>query len=162
MRVDNILRDAIKDYFKDYDRFKADYNFGIVEDKVFFIYKGMVGYLIPKRNFLLDLELIFKDKTPFKSVNDLFERAKDAKELTYAYDKPIDKGTLSIYKNESGEEIAVNKKMLKHFEPERYETKPIIKGTTHKGIVYIFSEDEPLGLICPVNIKNSGGENNKK
>lgn len=151
MKVDKIQIDMIKAYFKDPKRFRADYHYFVDDDIAYIIYKGVVLYVIPRKKFVLDTNNMFEGKGPFTGAKRLFDSVGDAEELTYAYDKLIDKGTLSIYKNESGEEIALNKRLLKHFEDKKFT--PTYKGTNHKMPVFVFDYDVVVGLVFPVAIK---------
>ena len=151
MKVDKILNDMVKAYFKDKNKFSADYHYGLDDNSVYVIYKGVVAYEIPRGYFVLDIEKIFADIKPFTGVKQLFRLKDEAKPLEYSYYRVLDnKLGVNVY-GLDGESIAIDYKLLKTFEDGKHEI--TLKGINYKSPVFVYDYDVLVGLIMPVNVK---------
>lgn len=120
----------------------------VTEDKVWVIPEGVWMMGIPKNLFYLDVDKIWKDIQPFK-IETLF---KDTWNLKSAVDsKSIIQVTnkMNLHKFVvDNEEVYINEKYLKFFDPDaRFE------GRNRKAPLYVYENDELVGLITPVNYK---------
>jgi hypothetical protein len=150
MKVDKILRDMVKAYLSDKQKFNITYNYNLDDKNVYIAVNVIMLYVIPKDRFILDIEKIFSDKEEFTGAKRLFDSAPEAKPLTYLYDKEIFKKSASIYELD-GVKIGLDKKLLKSFEDGNHEL--TLKSTKYNAPVFIYDYDALLGLLMPIKIK---------
>lgn len=124
----------------------------VTEDKVWVIHEGVLMMGIPKNLFYLDVDKIWKDIQPFK-IETLF---KDTWNLKSAVDTNTTiqvtefKKKLNLHKFVvDGEEVYIQEKYLEFFDPDaRFE------GRNSKAPLYVYENDEFVGLILPWMKKN--------
>ena len=122
------------------------------EDKVWMCPKGewMIG--VPKNQFYLDIDKIWKDVKPVQGETFL----KDTGDLKPAVDTNsivqvtiCKKKKMNLHKFVvDNEAIYVQEEYLKFFDPDA-----TFKGTKHNAPLYVYENGELVGLILPVNHK---------
>ena len=121
----------------------------ITEDKVWMCPKEgkwMIG--IPKNQFYLDIDKIWKDVKPIQGETFL----KDTGDLKPAVDtnsivQVMKKMNLHKFVVDN-EAIYIQEEYLKFFDPDAH-----FKGTKHNAPLHVYENGELVGLICPVNYK---------
>lgn len=103
---------------------------------------------IPKGVFYLDVEQVFRNRAPMKSMPSLFEKAQGAKEVirTGTLEK-VDKRTLELFKV-GEQDVWADTKLLNWFDNDEYVT---YMGTDYKSPIYILEDGDVVGLVLPVN-----------
>lgn len=118
-------------------------------DRVWVCPEGYWMMGIPKYQFYLDIEKIWKDALPFKGEQFL----KDADYTDYADDTrsshqvEINGVKMNLHKfMVKSEEVFIKEEHLKYFEPDA-----VFKGTGHKKPLFVYELNELVGMILPVN-----------
>ena len=111
------------------------------------------AYFIPKDNFYLNIDTVFKGNKPV-SIKNLIQKSKS---VTKNYEmtnniKIMGKITLNVLKY-GNEEVYLNSKIVDMFK-QKYTTL-IFKGTDYKSPVYVYYENSEtlLGIIVPVLVQ---------
>lgn len=106
-------------------------------------------WFIPKGNWYLNIETVFRGKSPYK-LDTVIANGKNAEkiELTAEIRKTKDGREVRIFKNpNSGEEIWINPEFLKLYNLERLQ----FEGSGKINPIYIYDSGELAGIILPVN-----------
>lgn len=128
--------------------------YSVTDDRVWVCPEGywMIG--IPKDQFYLNVDKIWKDFQPFKTETFL----KDTWDLKPAVDTNTTiqvtefKKKLNLHKFVvDGEEVYIQEKYLEFFDPDAH-----FEGRNSKAPLYVYENDELVGLILPVNHKKEG------
>lgn len=146
MKVTKIMTDLLKLVEKEKT---TACNYGVDENYIYFAPDGYRIFKICKPLFLIDLKKALPDKRPLENPSYFFkadnlEDGKTTGEMRVADDR---KGT--IIKIESEHSHAwVNEKYLKEFDPDCS-----FKIGKPRQPVLIYENDEVVGIVCPVNVK---------
>lgn len=115
---------------------------------------------MPKQMCFIDIEAVNKANKSMTRQESFFKGYYDAAnmsdpiELTSElYVVPEAKKPLTIFVNKNGEKIYVNTAYLDIFKTG---VNISYKGTDYKSPVYIYSSDDLIGLILPVNVRSRG------
>ncbi|MDO5361955.1 MAG: hypothetical protein Q4F03_04815 [Eubacteriales bacterium] len=118
-------------------------------------YKNKVGLiidnastmvLIPETAFYLDISKIFKNAEAMNIESVI--NMKNSKVLINTKQMVVtDKYNLCVFQNDEHEKFYVNERLLKTFKSIK---KPIFVGTDAKSPIYVFEEDDLVGLVLPV------------
>ena len=123
------------------------------DDKICICPQGHYFVMTPKVQFYLDKEKVFKNIAPFKNVKcylnpDDLQVAIDTH--TIKNDVTVIKNKLNLHKFVIGDEsIFVDESKLKYFELEN----STFKGTNRKNPIFIYEDEEQVGMVLPVNYK---------
>ena len=134
----------LKVHFKEGSRFFI----GHFEDKIAVSPDGFKCYLVPEKDFVLDIDKILAGRDKFK-VKEIFKGHEDAERVVMTNEmKQIDKKTLV----KIGEKW-VDKSLLKAFEPY-----PAFATMTknYGSPIYVYENGELVGLVTPHRIKEGG------
>lgn len=105
-------------------------------------------YIIPRTYCFIDPLYVFKDQCEI-NVRHFLAGAKEANTLNLTNKMCEKNGILiRVFENKEGEEICLNDKILKTFQPTK---EYMYTGTTKRGLVYVYDECKDLiGCICPI------------
>ena len=138
-------RDGWKHKFFNYPWFETD-------DKIFICPQGHYFIAILKVQFYMDKEKVFKNTTPLNGGKsflnpDNLQMATDTHTIVMA-DKT--KAKMKLHKFVIGDEaIFLDENNLKYFDLED----STFKGTNRKNPIYIYENEELVGMVLPVNHK---------
>lgn len=130
--------------------------YSVTDNRVWVCPEGCWMMGIPKDQFYLDVDKIWKDFQPFKTETFL----KDTWDLKPAVDTNTTiqvtefKKKLNLHKFVvDGEEVYIQEKYLEFFDPDAH-----FEGRNSKAPLYVYENDELVGLILPVNHKKRKGK----
>ena len=133
---------GIDKYFNAYKYMEDDNYFYVVENAI-------VVYAIPKRLYYLNTEKVFKDQLPV-NLKKMLDDASEAEQLIDTEtEKKVGNGTVHIFQTAAGDQIYVDKKLLKYHKLEAC----TFNGTKRNYPVYIYEEDTLTAVALPVNYK---------
>lgn len=121
------------------------------DDKIWVIPDGILAVGIPKSQFYLDKEKIFKNVQPLHSGEKMIRYSKDSNKAvdTHMILKVKIKGkkcTLHKFTTEE-ESIYVDENLLKDFELDQSH----FTGINTRTPLYVWEDDEMVGVVLPVN-----------
>lgn len=143
MKLQKLQCDILKDYYKVSQKtFERKYQFLHREDinTTYICINSDVLYIIKAEDLLLDISKLFLqlklNSSPFDQLDKLIEYSNEAKPLKYNFTSKFEKHEYDIYKEEaSGEQIAIDFKLLKYFDDDR-----ILRGTNYKSPIFIYEK----------------------
>ena len=106
-------------------------------------------WFIPKGNWYLNIETVFRGKSPFH-LDTVVENRHNAEpiELTAEIREASDNRKVRVFKNpKSGEEIWINTEFLKLYDLERLQ----FEGSNKINPIYIYDSGELAGIVLPIN-----------
>lgn len=105
-------------------------------------------YIVPRTYCFIDTLYVFKNQAE-NNFRNILAGAKEADSIKFTsrmYKKCHI--LIRVFENKEGEEIYVNDKLLKTFQPTEEYT---YTGTTKQGLVYVYDECQDLiGCVCPI------------
>ena len=123
------------------------------DDKIWVIFDGVIGYGIPKIAFYLDKDKVFGDAVPLNSGEQFIKNATYADEAEDTHtilDVVIDNKKMKLHRfMVKDEAVYVKEEFLKNFELECSH----FTGTKRTAPLYVFEDDNLVGIIFPVNYK---------
>ena len=139
-------RDGYKHKFFNYPWFETD-------DKIFICPQGYYFIAILKVQFYMDKEKVFKNITPINGKSflnpDNLQMATDTHTIVVADVK----AKMKLHKFVIGDEVIfLDENNLKYFDLED----STFKGTNRKNPIYIYENEEMVGMVLPVNYKEGG------
>lgn len=140
MKLDKVYNEVIKERLKSNERVFMGY---LDEDTIGVTTDGFVMYFIPKKEFLLDVEILLKNRHTLNLEN--YKEPKDLKEIpkTNEYRKLKNRTIVKIGNKYFDE------KLLKNF--EKY---AIFKSTDSPYTqAYIYEDDTLVGMVMPTKIE---------
>lgn len=159
-----------KSYLMDFTKIQSDvlkaafnekansYFYGTCENytgKYHIISDGHMIVFIPEIFYYLNDEKVFHNKMPWTGANEFLKYADDAKRIKLTSELkmiPGSKNPLMIFKTETEEKIYIDTALYKLFEKAPALT---YKGTNAKSPIYIYSNDNIIGCVLPVYVKES-------
>lgn len=139
------------DIIKEYEKYPYKYIQGIHNRESVWqgvCIDGHVVVFIPDCMYLLDNNKVFRDKVPCDFSKMISET--DLKPLTLTNELiQVDKNTLNVLKDENENEHFVNSKYIDIFAKSGIELN--YKGINSKSPIYVYSRNDLIGLICPIN-----------
>lgn len=142
MKLDKIYNEVVKERLKDKNNRRIMMGY-IDEGTIGVTVNGFVMYFIPKKEFLLDVDVLLRNRHIIDLSN--FEEPKDLKEIfkTNEYRKVENRQIVKIGNKYFDE------KLLKNF--EKYVT---FKSTDLPHTqAYIYENDVLVGMVMPIRIK---------
>lgn len=139
-------RDSYKHKFFNYPWFETD-------DKIFICPQGHYFIAILKVQFYMDKEKVFKNITPNNNYEKSFLNPDNLQMATDTHtivmvDKT--KAKMKLHKFVIGDEVIfLDEKLLKYFDLED----STFKGTNGKSPIYIYENEELVGMVLPVIYK---------
>lgn len=126
-----------------------NYFYSETNDKIYICPQGHYFVIIPKTQFYLDKEQVFKNIAPLKNMKSFLNP--DNSQVA------IDTHTIIAIESKmklhefviDDESIFVDERLLKYFELE----KSTFKGTNRKSPIFIYEYEELVGAVLPVNYK---------
>lgn len=150
LKIQNNLMKAAeaRDLTGDEKYFKA-YQF-MEDDRAFYVVENAIAvWAIPKSLYYLNTEKIFKDQIPV-NIKKMIDDASEAETLIDTEtEKKVGTGTVHIFQKDNGEQIYLDKKLLKYHKLEAC----TFRGTKKNYPVYIYEEDVLTAVVLPVNYK---------
>ena len=139
-------RDGWKHKLFNYPWFETD-------DKIFICPQGHYFIAILKVQFYMDKEKVFKNITPINGKSflnpDNLQMATDRHTIVVADVK----AKMKLHKFVIGDEVIfLDENNLKYFDLED----STFKGTNRKNPIYIYENEELVGMVLPVNHKEEG------
>ena len=123
----------------------------ITKDKVWMCPKGEWIIGIPKNQFYLDIDKIWKDINPIRGETFLKDTGdlKPAVDTNSIFQVSIFQKKMNLHKFMVDDKaIYVKEDRLKFFEPDAH-----FEGTNGRSPLYVYEGNELVGLILPVNYK---------
>lgn len=128
------------------------------DDRVFVCPEGLWMMGIFKHHFFLDISKIFKDASPLASGEQFLKSGQDtkpAKDTHIIMDVVEHNKKMKLHKfTVDDEPVYVQEDFLKYFEMDYSR----FTGTNSKSPLYVWENDNIVGLIMPVNHKEKGEE----
>ena len=152
MKVTKILTDLLKQVEKG-DLSRVFY--GADKEYTFYSPDGHRGYKIPSNRFLVDLEKALPNRAPVADFKK-FLRDEDSYPAYKTNEirkinNPYGKKTIDVVKISNGDKYAwINEVYLKEFDVDC-----TFKISSPKSPVFIYEDDELVGLILPVHVKEA-------
>lgn len=149
MKIDKIQMDLLKAWYKDDRKFNTIYRYGEHDGNICVTDQHGV-YIIPKSLFVLDLRIFDSTPLDFERMG-LLKLEQDSRRLDYKYsiEQKDTKATVNVLKfdEEDGEEVWINKKLLRYFD-EKY---PITyRGINKKSPVFVYEDGVMVGIVLPI------------
>lgn len=125
-----------------------EYGYAIHGDKIA-VTEGHAVWFIPKGNWYLNIETVFRGKSPYQLETVIENRHNAEKiELTAEFKEISDKRKVRVFRNpKTAEEIWINADCLKLYDLERLQ----FEGSSKIQPVYIYDSGELAGIILPIN-----------
>lgn len=145
MNILKIQQELIKDVLN--DKKSPDWYIEIVNDEVL-ITEGHVIYIIPANEFMLHPDKLQEKGVKMINIDTMLKNYKEA-QCAERTGKLLQLKNGTVIELKCGEElIYINPKLIKHFDKDCE-----FEGTTYKAPVYIYEENELVGVVSPVNIR---------
>lgn len=142
MKLKVIHDEVLKQHFKE-----GRILMGHFEDKIVVSPDGFKCYLVPEKDFVLDIDKILAGRGKFKA-KEIFKGHEDAERVVMTNEmKQVDKKTLVKI-----DEKWVDKSLLKAFEP--FSAFATMKS--YSSPIYVYENGELVGLVMPHRVK--GGD----
>lgn len=140
MKLDKIYNEIVKERLKDNGRIMIGY---LDEDTIGVSTDGFVMYFIPKKEFLLDVDVLLRNS---HTINlSVFKEPKDLKEIVKTTKHREIKNNMCV---KIGNKY-FNEKLLKNF--EKYAT---FKATDSPiSQAYIYEDDVLVGMVMSIRVK---------
>lgn len=144
MKLVKIFTEILKMKEKD----KSQANYAIKDGFIYYIPDGHKMFKIPKHEFLIDIPKVLPWKTPLDNVSRLMNDNNATLATKTNEIKVIANGKIQVVKIENSNSYAwVNVKYLEYFDD-----KVSYKIIDPKNPVFVYENDELVGLVLPVFI----------